>query len=73
MRVINNPSHNFKLRLIQYKNLKRHLGKKKKFTFKWVVAHSSSFVGIRKTGLKPFNFIRRLPHNISLEVFVDRL
>lgn len=32
MRVVmmNNPSHNFKHRLIQYKNLKRYLGKRKK-------------------------------------------
>lgn len=36
MRVVNNPSHNYKLRLIQYKNLKRYLcmQEKKKFTFK---------------------------------------
>ena len=28
--MINNPSQSFKLRLIQYKNLKRYLGKRKK-------------------------------------------
>lgn len=32
--MINNLSHNFKLRLIQYKNLKRYPGKRKKITLK---------------------------------------
>lgn len=69
--VINNPSHKCKLRSIQYKNLKRYLGKRKKN----LPLNDLPLTRPSSTSVRPIHsHLISLDDSTttSLEIFVDR-